>query len=75
MVAALSGDRHGFGSPASTGDLLGALADCGFAVTADERGVLVDAAADDVRLTVLLVAYGWGTGGSLDSRTLVAPLS
>ncbi|RNL78630.1 coenzyme F420-0:L-glutamate ligase [Nocardioides marmorisolisilvae] len=85
VVAALAGDRRGFGAPAATGDLLDALASCGFAARADDDGVLVDVAADDVRLGLLLLAHGWQalpripagihSNGSAETATRVAPLS
>jgi len=79
VVAALSGDRTGFGAPASVGDLIEALAACGFDARddrADGGGVSVDADADDVRLGVLLLALGWThRAGSSDTRTFLAPLS
>ncbi|MFL6024548.1 MAG: coenzyme F420-0:L-glutamate ligase [Marmoricola sp.] len=81
VVAALRGDRTGFGSPASAADLLDALGACGFAARTDGEDVLVDAGVDDVRLGALLVAHGWGgaaqihSDGSPDTRTRVAPLS
>ncbi|MFL6174865.1 MAG: coenzyme F420-0:L-glutamate ligase [Marmoricola sp.] len=81
VVAAVIGQRDGFGAPASLGDLLEALTACGFEVRSEPDGVSVSAGADDVRLGVLLVALGWATApeahrtGSADTRTFLAPLS
>jgi coenzyme F420-0:L-glutamate ligase/coenzyme F420-1:gamma-L-glutamate ligase len=76
VVAALAGDRTGFGAPAAAEDLREALISCGFAVVQDE-GLSVEAAAGDVRLVALLVAFGWQpvTDESSDTRTVLAPLS
>ena len=86
VVAALSGDRRGFGAPASLADLRDALTTCGFDVSADETpdgtGLVVAAPPDDVRLAALLVAHGWAarsaeihSNGSPETSTRVAPLS
>jgi coenzyme F420-0:L-glutamate ligase/coenzyme F420-1:gamma-L-glutamate ligase len=81
VVAALSGDRRGFGAAAATADLLDALATCGFDAGSGEDGTWVAAPAGDLRLGLLLLAHGWQTvpaaagDGSADTRTLLAPLS
>lgn len=76
VVAALTGVRTGFGAPASSADLLDALVACGFEAGTDEDGVHVAAGAEDVRLRMLLTAFGWqARAGSADTRTLLAPLS
>jgi len=74
VVAALGGVRTGFGAPASRGDLEDALTACGFEI-GDDGGLWVAGPADDVRLVALLVAFGWRTDGSADTRTRLAPLS
>jgi coenzyme F420-0:L-glutamate ligase/coenzyme F420-1:gamma-L-glutamate ligase len=78
VVAALAGqDRSAFGAPASRADLELALAECGFAAEIDQDALVVAASADDVRLGLLLFAYGWeaSSDGSADTRTRLAPLS
>jgi len=78
VVAALAGqDRSGFGAPASRADLELALTECGFEPTSEDGALVVAAAADDVRLGLLLFAYGWEArpAGSTDTRTRLAPLS
>jgi coenzyme F420-0:L-glutamate ligase/coenzyme F420-1:gamma-L-glutamate ligase len=78
VVAALSGQQQvAFGSAASRADLIGALTDCGFVVETDPEGVLVLAAADELRLTAVLFAFGWAVvpAGSSTTRTRLAPLS
>lgn len=78
VVAALSGrERTAFGAPAAADDLEAALTDCGFVVSVVNGSVAVTAPADDVRLNVVLFAYGWQArpDGSTDTRTLLAPLS
>ena len=66
-----------YGAPAAPGDLLEALAACGFDASADGEGIAVEAPAADVRLGLLLLAHGWAAAepGSADTRTRVAPLS
>ena len=77
VVAALAGDRSGFGASASAAELQQALSTCGFTGGSDEAGSWVDAAPDDLRLSLLLLAHGWQAApdGSSVSRTRVAPLS
>ena len=77
VVAALSGaQQQAFGTPAATGDLVDALAACGYAatVTSPER-VSTDAGPDDLRLRTLVFAFGWQVHESADRRTLLVPLS
>ncbi|HET6151529.1 MAG TPA: coenzyme F420-0:L-glutamate ligase [Marmoricola sp.] len=82
VVAALSAsERAAFGAPASSADLLDALATCGFEAEATRDAVAVAATAEDPRLGVLLHAFGWSIEvaapgvGSADTRTLLTPLS
>lgn len=78
VVAALSGrDQRAFGAPADAGDLVRALAACGLTSEARRDGVSVAASPDDVRVAVLAFAHGWTVAAdeSLDSRTVLAPLS
>ncbi|MCW2754471.1 MAG: cofE [Marmoricola sp.] len=77
VAAALSGTQSAaFGAPALPGDLLDALAQCGFEASAVEDGISV-AAVPEVRLLALAFAYAWQvrTAGSVDTPTLLAPLS
>jgi coenzyme F420-0:L-glutamate ligase / coenzyme F420-1:gamma-L-glutamate ligase len=78
VVAALSG-RHqsAFGAPASPGDLVRALDQCGLGAAEVRDRVHVDAAADDQRLGVLAFAHGWAVADdlSLGSATVLVALS
>lgn len=77
VTAALAGtDAAAFGSAALPGDLLIALARCGFDAQQVPDGISV-AADPDVRLLALAFAHAWQVraGVSADSRTLLAPLS
>jgi coenzyme F420-0:L-glutamate ligase/coenzyme F420-1:gamma-L-glutamate ligase len=77
VTAALSGTQGAaFGAPALAGDLLDALDQCGFAAHAVEHRISV-AGAPDVRLLAVAFAHAWqvSTAGSVDSPTLLAPLS
>jgi coenzyme F420-0:L-glutamate ligase/coenzyme F420-1:gamma-L-glutamate ligase len=58
-VALAGGDRTAFGAPALPGDLLWALAECGFEAASTSSGLVVRTPADDVGLRALLLAYGW----------------
>lgn len=78
VAAALAAaDRTAFGAPASPGDLLAGLAECGFTASEGPDGVTVEAPASDVRLQTLLFAYGWRTrdGEAVDSHPYLVPLS
>ncbi len=77
VTAALAGtDGAAFGAPALPGDLLIALAQCGFDAQQVADGISV-ACEPDVRLHTLAFAHAWQVraGGSVDSPTLLAPLS
>lgn len=75
-MALAGGDRTAFGAPALAEDLARALAACGFSSEGSDP-LLVHAAADDVRLGALLLAFGWQVRGdaTVGSGTCLAPLS
>jgi coenzyme F420-0:L-glutamate ligase/coenzyme F420-1:gamma-L-glutamate ligase len=78
VVAAVSGrDQASFGAPASPGDLVRALDECGLAATEVDGRVHVGADAADQRVGLLAFAHGWtvADGESADSPTVLVRLS